>query len=255
MRRVHPVIPVTVFLLTWFLLVEFNFVRFPSPVEAVESFFNLLFSKDPITNLTLIDHTFASMRLMFMGIGIAFLLGVFLGILMGWYKIFNDFFDPIIELLRPIPGIAWFPIAIMFFGKYGGVFIVFLCAFFHILINTIFGVREVRKDLVDVARVMGANELQVILKVIIPSIYPYVLTGTRLGTGTGFLGLVSAEMISLSAAGLGFFIIVMHEIGHTSKMVAGMIMIGFVGFFLNKILLKIGGDYARKENDKSIRIN
>jgi NitT/TauT family transport system permease protein len=243
MRKFYSFFSVFIFFLIWFLLVHYGFLRFVNPISAFKSFLFFLVNEDPITGRNLLYHSYASLRLVFLGTGIGFLVGVTFGILMGWYKLFNRFFEPIVELLRPIPGIAWFPIAIIFFGIYGSVFIVFLCAVFHILINTIFGIRSVKKNLIDTARILGAKEWEIIVKILIPSAFPYIIAGTRMGIGTGFLGLVSSEMIAFSSAGLGFFILTMHSIGHLDKMVAGMFMIGIVGFFLNKLLLKIGEFY------------
>lgn len=243
MRKFFPLLPIFVFLLLWYFLADFKVINFVGPVESFKAFFHFLFQKDPITGVTLLGHAYASLKLVFLGTGLALFLGVILGLVMGWYKSFGRFLEPIIEIIRPIPGIAWFPIAIIFFGKNGSIFIVFICAFFHILINTIFGVEKVNKNLIDTARVLRAKEIEIIFKIIIPSSFPYILTGLRMGVGTGFLGLVSAEMISLSSVGLGFFILIMHSIGHTEKMVAGMMMIGIIGFFINKTLLKIGEFY------------
>lgn len=243
MKRILFLLPIVGFVLLWFFLVDFEIIKFADPFGSLSAFYYFLFNKDPITGITLLGHTYASLKLVFFGTGIAFLLGVTGGVLMGRYKLVYNLFDPIIEILRPIPGVAWFPVAIMLFGKSGSVFIVFICAFFHILINTIFGVRSVDKNLIDIAKVIKAKEWQIIFKIVLPSAFPYIITGTRMGVGTGFLGLVSAEMITFSSAGLGFFILTMHSIGHIEKMVAGMIMVGIVGYFINKLLLKIGTTY------------
>ncbi len=243
MRVVFSFLSVTAFLALWFLSVNFEIIRFADPINSFKSFFYFIVNEDPVTGMTILQHSLASLRIVFLGTGIALLVGVILGVLMGRYKLFYNFIDPILEILRPIPGVAWFPVAIMLFGKNGSIFIVFVCSVFHILINTIFGVRSVDKKLIDVAKILKAKEWEVFFKIIFPSAFPYIVTGTRMGVGTGFLGLVSAEMITLRSAGLGYFILTMHAIGHIEKMVAGMIMIGIVGFSINKILLKIGTVY------------
>lgn len=226
-------------------MVKYGFLRFVNPVDALKSFFYFLFNEDPITGRSILYHSYISLRRVFLGVGMGFIVGTTFGILMGRYKLFNRFFEPIVELLRPVPGVAWLPIAIIFFGAQGSVFIVFICAVFHVLINTVFGVKSVDKNLIDTAKILKAKEWEIITKVLIPSAFPYIITGTRMGVGTGFLGLVGAEMIAFSSAGLGFFILTMHSIGHLDKMVAGMFMIGIVGFFLNKLLLKIGDFHQR----------
>jgi NitT/TauT family transport system permease protein len=243
MKRILSFLSIVIFLLSWFFLTKLGIIRFPGPIDSFSALLYFLFNEEPITGRSILIHAYASLKLVFFGVGIAFFVGVILGVIMGRYRILNSLFEPIIEILRPIPGIAWFPVAIIFFGKSGSIFIVFICAFFHILINTIFGVRKVNKGLIDTARIFKASEIELIFKVIIPSTFPYILTGTRMGIGTGFLGLISAEMITLSSAGLGFFILTMHSIGHSAKMVSGMIMVGVIGFFINKGLLIIGNLY------------
>jgi ABC-type nitrate/sulfonate/bicarbonate transport system permease component len=238
-ERIIPLLSVCIFFLIWHFAVYFEIISLPGPIDSIKSFFSLIFIKDPITRLTLIDHAFASLKLIFLGVSIAFAIGFSLGILMGWYDFLYKALNPILELLRPLPALSWLPIAIILFGKMGSVFIVFLCSFFPILINTLFGVKQVNRNLINVAKIMKATNGQIICKILIPSSFPYVMNGLRLGVGNSFLGIVAAEMIIFSSAGLGFFIMVMHQVGHTSKMMAGMIMTGVIGFLLNIILLKI----------------
>ena len=212
MRKIAPFISVFLFLLLWAFLAWLKIIPLPGPQDVIKSFFSLIFFKEPITNLTLVEHAFASLGRVLWGTMIAFALSVPLGILMGWYKIFDAFLKPIVELLRPIPPLAWLPLAIILFGKTGPIFIVFVCAFFPVLLNTILGVKNTDKTLIDAAKIFGATNKQIIFKILIPSSLPYILTGARVGLGISWMAIVAAEMIVFSTAGLGFFLITMYDL-------------------------------------------
>ncbi len=223
----------------WLFLTWFKIISLPGPIDVIKSFFSLIFFKEPVTNLTLIEHAAASLVRILIGTAIAFALAVPLGILMGWYKIFDFFFEPITELLRPISPLAWIPIAIIVFGAKGPLFIIFIGVFFPVLLNTIQGVSSVDKKLIDMSKIFRATEKQLILKIIIPSSLPYILTGMRIGVGIGWMVLIAAEMITLSSAGLGYFLMTMYAMGYLNKMVACMMMIGIIGYSISKLLLKL----------------
>jgi ABC-type nitrate/sulfonate/bicarbonate transport system permease component len=136
-----------------------------------------------------------------------------IGILMGWSKTAQSLFEPVFEMLRPIPPIAWIPLAILWFGigDLQNQFIIFLGIFFPLLINTIAGVKNVENNVVRAARCLGASELDVLLKVVFRAAMPQIITGIRVGLGVGWMALVAAElvgatsglgMVSIGAAGL-----------------------------------------------------
>lgn len=224
------------FFIVWFLISSL-IIYIPNPVETIKTFFLLLFFKEPVMNTNLIEHATASIVRVITGSVIAFGIAIPLGVIMGWFKRLEVFFEVIIELLRPIPPIAWIPISIILFGKTGQIFIVFVGAFFPALINTVHGVTHINKSMIELAKTFGAKQKQIITKIVIPASLPSILTGIRIGLGVAWMSIVAAEMMSLSARGLGYFILVMHEVGHTAEMISAMIMIGLIGYLMNKLLL------------------
>ena len=130
-----------------------------------------------------------------------------LGIAMGWWKAVDEQFDPLMEVLRPIPPLAWIPLSILWFGigDTQNQFIIFLGIFFPILLNTITGVRGVEPNLVRAARCLGASEWAILSRVVLRAALPQIITGIRIGLGVGWMALVAAELVGASS-GLGFLI-------------------------------------------------
>ena len=227
------------FLLIWLLLSTFEIISLPNPIETVCSFFQLLFFNESVTNLTLFEHAWASLLRVMIGAIIAFGFAIPLGIVIGRCKKLGIFCETIIELLRPIPPLAWVPISIILFGKFGPIFVVFIGAFFPCLLNTVEGVRKINPKFLDLSKIFGATKRQTISKVVVPASLPTMITGMRIGLGVGWMCIVAAEMIALSGAGLGYFILVMYEIGYWTEMIAGMMMIGLIGYLMNELLVKL----------------
>lgn len=218
---------------------------FPDPVSVANAFWRLCTIGD-INKNTLLVHSFASLSRLILGFAIAVLTGFPLGLLMSLKASVYRIFKPLVEILRPIPPIAWIPLAIILFQiTYGPLFIIWLGAFFPILLNTIAGVRRTSPILVDVAKTFGADEKQTASKVIIPSALPEVLTGLRIGLGVGWMSIIAAEMIGASSPfgqgpqGLGYIIFNYWMSGLIAPVVAGMIAIGLIAYVINEIFLQI----------------
>ncbi|RXF72790.1 ABC transporter permease [Hansschlegelia zhihuaiae] len=160
-----------------------------------------------------------------------------LGLLMGWFRPIHAQLDPIVEVLRPIPPLAWIPLSILWFGigDAQNQFIIFLGMFFPILINTIDGVAKVEPVLVRAARSLGAGEWKVIKRVVLKAALPQIVTGVRVGLGVGWMALVAAELVGASS-GLGFMINDARSVLRTDIIVVGMITIGFVGLVIDMLL-------------------
>lgn len=172
--------------------------------------------------------------------GVAFifaLAAVPLGLCMGWFRVIYAQLDPVIEVLRPIPPLAWIPLSILWFGIGDGQneFIIFLGMVFPILINTIDGVRKVERNLVRAARSLGAKEHTVLTKVVFRAALPQIVTGIRIGLGVGWMALVAAELVGASS-GLGFLINDARSVLKTDTIVVGMLTIGIVGLFIDLAL-------------------
>jgi len=190
---------------------------------------------------SLLENGMTSLVRVVLGFAIGVLLAVPLGILMGHLEIANDLFDSIIQILRPIPPIAWIPLALAWFkiGLASILFIIFIGAFFSVLLNTIDGVRRVSRTWIETAYIFGTSELQLIYKVILPAAAPSIWTGLRLGFGIAWMSVVAAEMLPGTSSGLGYLIMYSYNYGQVQVIIAGMIVIGFIGLSIDFILKEI----------------
>jgi len=217
---------------------------FPDPVSVATEFWRLCTVGD-INQNTLLVHSVASFSRLILGFAIAVLTGLPLGLLMSLRASFYRILKPLVEILRPIPPIAWIPLAIVLFKiTYGPLFIIWLGAFFPILLNTIAGVRRTSPILMDVAKTFGADKKKVTAKVVVPSALPEVFTGLRIGLGVGWMSIIAAEMLGPSSLlgqgpqGLGYLIYNYWMSGLIASVVAGMIAIGVIAYIINEIFLQ-----------------
>lgn len=158
-----------------------------------------------------------------------------IGILMGWSRTAQNLLEPVFEMLRPIPPIAWIPLAILWFGisDLQNQFIIFLGIFFPLLINTIAGVKNVEPNVIRAARCLGATEFNVLVKVVFPAALPQIVTGIRVGLGVGWMALVAAELVG-ATSGLGWLISDARTVLRTDIILVGMISIGIAGLVIDQ---------------------
>jgi ABC-type nitrate/sulfonate/bicarbonate transport system permease component len=158
-----------------------------------------------------------------------------LGFFMGLYRPFEEMMDGIVNLIRPIPPLAWIPLAILWFGlgEKSVIFITLISAFFAILLNTIAGVRSVDKSLVRAALSLGATRRVLITKVVLPATLPSLFTGFRIALGVSWMSIVAAELIA-SSSGLGFMINYYRELLRSDLILVGMLSIGIIGFAMDR---------------------
>lgn len=182
----------------------------------------------------LLQDAYASMSRVIGGFLIGAVLALPLGLLMGTNKTVYKLFDPLVQVLRPIPPIAYIPLAILWFGLGNppAFFLISIGSFFPILMNTIAGVRHVDGIYVRAARNLGAGQMTMFRRVILPAATPYILTGARIGMGTAFIVVIVAEMIAVNN-GLGFRILEAREYFWSDKIIAGMFTIGFFGLAID----------------------
>jgi ABC-type nitrate/sulfonate/bicarbonate transport system permease component len=161
-----------------------------------------------------------------------------LGFFMGLYRPFEEMMDGLVNLIRPIPPLAWIPLAILWFGlgEKSVVFITLISAFFAILLNTIAGVRGVDKSLIRAALSLGATRRVLITKVVLPATLPSLFTGLRIALGVSWMSIVAAELIA-SSSGLGFMINYYRELLRSDLILVGMLSIGIIGFVMDRGLL------------------
>ena len=212
----------------------------PDPLSVLNAFLQLNMDGDLYGN-SLLAHSIASLSRLIIGFSIAAFTGFTLGLLMSLRISFYRILKPLVEVVRPIPPIAWIPLAIaMLKIAYGSLFIIWLGAFFPILINTVAGVKRTSPVLIDVAKTFGADESTVTMKVVIPSALPEVFTGMRVGLGVGWMCIIAAEMIGVRGPlGLGY-LVYMYGLGWgiIAPAVAGMVTIGFIAFLMNETFLR-----------------
>jgi ABC-type nitrate/sulfonate/bicarbonate transport system permease component len=160
-----------------------------------------------------------------------------LGIAMGWWKRVEAQVDPIVEMLRPVPPLAWIPLSILWFGvgDTQNEFIIFLGCFFPILVNTVAGVKGIEPNLVRAARCLGAGERQTLWRVVLRAALPQIITGIRVGLGVGWMALVAAELVGASS-GLGFLINDARSVLRTDYVIVGMATIGIVGLLIDRVI-------------------
>jgi len=157
-----------------------------------------------------------------------------LGMAMGWWRVVYNQVNPVMEILRPIPPLAWIPLSILWFGlgDEQNEFIIFLGMFFPILVNTIVGVKNIEPNLVRAARSLGAPEWKVLWRVVLQGALPQIITGVRIGLGVGWMALVAAELVGANS-GLGFLINDARSMLRTDTIAVGMLTIGIVGLMID----------------------
>ena len=202
-----------------------NPIQVPTPWRVATAFLDLAVGGE------LLEHLTISATRLVISLIVAILLAVPLGFFMGLNEKANAYIDPLVELLRPISGIAWIPLALFIFGigDVLPVFIMVYVAFFPLLLNTISGVRNVDRKLVDAARTMGVGGGALLTKVIVPAAFPTVMVGFRLAFAGAWAAIIAAELIG-SPSGLGFAIEWYRQLLMSPKVFAFIVSIGFLGF-------------------------
>jgi NitT/TauT family transport system permease protein len=189
----------------------------------------------------LIDHVAASLGRVAGGYGVAALLGIPLGIAMGWFPALFAALNPVIQLLRPISPIAWIPLAILWFGigDLSPIFLIFLASFFPIVVNATAGVHTIERHYIRAAANFGVHGLRLLRLVILPAALPHIIVGMRVSLGVAWLVVVAAEMIALTS-GLGFLIMDSRNAGNRYDLVvAGMVLIGVTGLLLDGLMRRL----------------
>jgi NitT/TauT family transport system permease protein len=213
----------------------FRFENIPAPTEVALAAGELL--QDP----KLGAHVLSSLQRIFIGYSIAAVLAIVMGLIIGRIRLAAEAFVPPLEVLRPIPAVAWIPLAILLFAsaEQSMVFITFIGAFFPILLNTIHGVEAIEPRLINASLTLGAGPFDVFREVILPGALPSIVTGLSIGMGTSWFSLVTAEMIS-GQFGIGYYTWEAYTLQKYPNIVLGMVGIGILGMGSSS-LIKWGG--------------
>jgi NitT/TauT family transport system permease protein len=234
-------VSLTALFLFWYLGTKYRlefYIRFknvPTPYEVYQQLTQVGLSNKYLVNIAI------SLRRILTGFFIAIAIGVPLGLAIGKYPRVRDLFMPVVEVLRPIPAIAWVPMSIMLWpnNEASIVSITFIGAFFPILLNTIHGVHSLDGVLVRAARCLGASEFRLFLNVILPGSLPHIFTGLAVGMGVAWVSLIAAEMIS-GQFGVGYFTWEAYSLVDYPAIVLGMITIGCLGLACSGIIRMVG---------------
>ncbi len=185
---------------------------------------------------SIVENSITSIYRVSLGFIIAAVIAVPVGILLGRYAVLEQFSDGLIQILRPIPPIAWVPLSLAWFGigLNSIVFIIVIGCIFPILVNTIDGVKRVKKSWLETARIYQASEAQVLTKVLVPAAGPAIWSGLRVGFGIAWMSVVAAEMLPGTVSGLGYLILYTYNWGQVQMVIAGMIAIGIIGIFMDQ---------------------
>ena len=232
-------------LVLWHLTVEYRWVAegiIPSPAQVLRSWELWIFGAakgglSPYSG-TWLDNVLYSSKRVLQGFGLAALVAIPLGLMIGWNRLTGRLVDPTIQLLRPVPITAWLPFAIAVFGIYdaSALFLIGLGAFYPIVVNTTHGVRDTNLLLLRAARMMGAGDGTVLAKVVFPSALPSIFTGMRLGIGVAWTAVIVAEMIAVKS-GLGYVLWDAYYVGRMDICVATMVSVGALGFVSDRVIV------------------
>lgn len=182
-------------------------------------------------------HILISLRRMLIPYVFGGFFGVLVGVLMGWYKAADAIFMPYIQMLRPIPPIAWIPLSIIWFGFDEGskYFLIFLACFFTIALTTYNGVHSVDETLVRASKMLGANDRQLFLTIVLPTTVPYIFSGLQVALGSAWATIVAAEMIR-SSEGVGWLIVRGQDVGNMTQIMIGIVAIALTGLLITTLM-------------------
>jgi nitrate/nitrite transport system permease protein len=216
----------------------------PPPTQVFTDSRNLIlhpFYDNGGTDKGLGHHILASLSRVAIGYALAAVIGIALGTLVGQSVYFMRGFDPIFQILRTVPPLAWLPISLAAFrdGQPSAIFVIFITSVWPIIINTAAGIRNIPEDYRNVAQVLQLNPLEYFVKIMVPAAAPYIFTGLRIGIGLSWLAIVAAEML-IGGVGIGFFIWDAWNSSLISDIIVALVYVGLVGFVLDRIIAFAG---------------
>lgn len=237
---VPPLIALAIFLVVWQLLCSNPKATLPAPLTVVKDTWDLII--DPIfdhggTDKGLGLQIFASLQRVAIGYSLAAIAGIALGILIGTTPIMYRALDPLFQVLRTVPPLAWLPISLAAFrdASPSAIFVIFITAIWPIVINTAVGVQQIPQDYNNVAKVLRLSRQKYFFKILLPAALPYIFTGLKIAIGLAWLAIVAAEMLT-GGVGIGFFIWDSWNSSRISEIILAIIYVGIVGLLLDKLV-------------------
>ncbi|HWU98001.1 MAG TPA: nitrate ABC transporter permease [Oxalicibacterium sp.] len=245
-----PVFGVLFLCLMW-EIVSIKNSGIPSPLvtlkAAMELFADPFYSNGP-NDQGIGWNIYASLKRVGIGFGMAAIVGIPLGFMIGRFKFLSGMFNPIISLLKPVSPLAWLPIGLLVFkaADPAAIWAIFICSIWPMIINTAIGVQRVPQDYMNVARVLNLSEWKIITKILFPSVLPYMLTGVRLAIGTAWLVIVAAEMLT-GGVGIGFWVWDEWNNLNVAHIIIAIVVIGVVGLVLEQILVGLAKAFTYED--------
>jgi nitrate/nitrite transport system permease protein len=247
MKVMPPVLGLILFVLVWAGLASVR-QDLPGPIStwhsAVELFFDPFYVKGP-NDQGIGWNVLNSLKRVGMGFGMAALIGIPLGFLVGRFAFIGGMMAPIIGLLRPVSPLAWLPIGLLVFQKAdpASIWVIFISCIWPIIINTAHGVSRIPQDYMNVARVLQLSEWKILTSILFPSVLPYMMTGIRLSIGIAWLVIVAAEMLT-GGVGIGFWVWDEWNNLNVEHIIIAIFVVGIVGFALEHALLAIARRFS-----------
>ncbi|WNK01624.1 ABC transporter permease [Thalassospiraceae bacterium LMO-JJ14] len=233
----------------WEFMVRWTGTRLiPPPYEVILMMWDFAFGGiyDDAFSASLPTHLWVSLQRVYGGFFLAAVIAIPLGIMLGRFKLLREMLDPTLSLLRPVPVTAWLPLSMIFFGlgPRSAIFLVFLGAFYPILLNTVFGVKSVDAKLFEAASMLGCEGSQLFRAVVLPAATPNIFNGLRLGHGFAWILIVVGEMTGVPE-GLGAVIMDGRTLSRTDLVITGMIVIGITGYFSDRLIIMLNNRLLR----------
>ncbi|MBW4489317.1 MAG: nitrate ABC transporter permease [Trichocoleus desertorum ATA4-8-CV12] len=237
---IPPVVAILIFLVIWQILCSGPQAPLPAPTTVISETWELIidpFFDNGDTDKGLALQIFASLKRVAIGYSLAAIVGVALGILIGTNKLMFRALDPLFQVLRTVPPLAWLPISLAAFRQANpsAIFVIFITAIWPILINTAVGVKQIPQDYNNVAKVLRLSKQKYFFKILFPATVPYIFTGLKIGIGLSWLAIVAAEMLT-GGVGIGFFIWDAWNSSRISEIILALVYVGVVGLLLDKLV-------------------
>jgi nitrate/nitrite transport system permease protein len=238
-----PIICTGAVLFIWQVLCMNPESKMPAPLKVASQTIELVLN--PFTEGGIGVQLMTSLQRVALGYALAAVVGVAIGLAIGVSPFLRRGFDPMIQVLRTIPPLAWLPIALAIFqdGQPAALFLIFITAIWPIVINTTVGVQQIPKDYDNVAKVLRLSGREYLFSILIPSTVPYIFTGLRIGIGLAWLAIVAAEMLASGAGGIGFYIWDAYNAGNDNSMsqiILAVLCVGLVGLCLDRLVGYLG---------------
>ncbi|RCW79086.1 nitrate/nitrite transport system permease protein [Phyllobacterium bourgognense] len=238
-----PLVTLAFLLVLWEVICSSPTASVPPPSRVVSETWELIvhpFYVGQGVDQGLFWHIFASLKRVALGYCLAAIAGIALGALVGQSDWAMRGLDPIFQVLRTVPPLAWLPLSLAAFkdGSPSAIFVIFITAIWPIIINTAVGIRNIPQDYRNVARVLRLNQFEYFTKIMIPAAAPYIFTGLRIGIGLSWLAIVAAEML-IGGVGIGFFIWDAWNSSRISDIILALIYVGIVGYLLDRAIASI----------------